>query len=61
MKAYKVPIIELTLNSTFITASECLVLASNPRAKDLIVLDLSCNPISVQGLLYLISPVNSEM
>eukprot|EP00347_Sterkiella_histriomuscorum_P018502 403345268 len=60
LKAYKTPILELTLNSTFITASECMMLGSNPRAKDLKSLDLSCNPISVQGLLYLISPKTSE-
>lgn len=38
-----------------------MVLSSNPRVKDLKSLDLSCNPISVQGLLYLISPKTSEL
>ncbi|CDW91018.1 UNKNOWN [Stylonychia lemnae] len=61
LKNYKTPIMELTLNSTFITASECMVLASNPRARELKSLDLSCNPISVQGLLYLISPKTSAI
>ena len=58
--SYKVPILELVLNSTFITANECLVLASNPRSKQLQKLDLSCNPISVLGLLHLINPRISE-
>lgn len=61
LRAQVTPIIEICLNSTFITASECLVIASNPRAHGLKILDLSCNPISVQGLLYLTSPSTSEL
>lgn len=60
LKAYDTPILELCLRSTFITASECMILASNPRAKELRSLDLTCNPISVQGLLYLTSPKTSD-
>jgi hypothetical protein len=60
LRAYRVPILELVLNSTFITANECLVLAANPRVKDLQTLDLSCNPISVLGLLHLTNPKTSE-
>jgi hypothetical protein len=41
------PILELTLNSTMITSSECLIIAANERVRDLRILDLSNNPISV--------------
>ncbi len=61
LTAYKVPILELSLNGTLITANECLVLASNMRASQLQSLDLSCNPISVLGLLHLIDPRTSEL
>lgn len=54
------PIMELTLNSTFLTASECLVLAENPQFENLRALDLSCNPITVKGLMYLVSPSHSK-
>tara|TARA_B110000285_G_scaffold149368_1_gene166756 strand:+ start:72 stop:329 length:258 start_codon:yes stop_codon:yes gene_type:complete len=54
------PILELQLNSTFLTASECLVLAENPQFEHLRSLDLSCNPITVKGLMYLISPTHSR-
>ena len=61
LTAYKVPILELVLQSTFITANECLVLAANARASQLQTLDLSCNPISVLGLLHLTNPRTSEL
>lgn len=61
LTAYKVPILELALNGTLITANECLVLAANVRASQLRSLDLSCNPISVLGLLHLIDPRTSEL
>ena len=54
------PILELTLNSTFLTASECLVLAENPQFENLRALDLSCNPITVKGLMYLVNPTHSR-
>lgn len=50
------PILELKLNSAFLTSSECLVLAANSRVSDLRVLDLSCNPITATGLLNLVHP-----
>jgi hypothetical protein len=50
------PILELKLNSAFLTSSECLVLAANSRMSDLRVLDLSCNPITATGLLNLVHP-----
>lgn len=53
------PILELKLNSTFLTASECLVLAGNERVRDLRTLDLSCNPITATGLLNLVHPRRS--
>ena len=55
------PILELKLNSTFLTASECLVLAANQRVSDLRVLDLSCNPITATGLLNLVHPRRSSL
>lgn len=58
--SYKVPILELVLNGTLITANECLVLAANPRAAELRSLDLSCNPITIIGLMYLIDPRTSD-
>jgi len=54
------PIIELQLNSTFLTASECLVLAENPQFANLKSLDLSCNPITAKGLVYLIDPAHTK-
>jgi hypothetical protein len=54
------PILELCLNSTFLTASECLVLAENPQFEHLRSLDLSCNPITAKGLLYLVHPNHSR-
>lgn len=56
----KQPILELCLNSTFLTASECLVLAENPQFESLRSLDLSCNPITVKGLMYLVNPSHSR-
>ena len=56
----KRPILELKLNSTFLTATECLVVASNQRVSDLRSLDLSCNPITAKGLLYLVHPQHSR-
>lgn len=53
-------IIELQLNSTFLTASECLVLAANPKLESLRVLDLSCNPITALGLINLVHPRRSS-
>jgi len=58
---YRVPILELVLCSTFITAKECLVLSANTKTRELQSLDLSCNPISLLGLLYLINPRTSEL
>jgi len=55
------PILELCLNSTFLTASECLVLAENPQFEHLRSLDLSCNPITAKGLLYLVHPSHSKL
>lgn len=54
------PILELSLVSTFLTASECLVLAENPQFEHLRSLDLSCNPITAKGLLYLVHPNHSR-
>lgn len=54
------PILDLCLNSTFLTASECLVLADNVRVKSLRTLDLSCNPITAVGLLNLVHPRRSQ-
>jgi hypothetical protein len=54
------PILELQLTSTFLTASECLVLAENPQFANLKSLDLSCNPITAKGLVYLIDPAHSQ-
>mmetsp|Transcript_38298 Transcript_38298/g.50229 ORF Transcript_38298/g.50229 Transcript_38298/m.50229 type:complete len:154 (+) Transcript_38298:397-858(+) len=54
------PILDLTLNSTFLTATECLVLASNVRVRSLRTLDLSCNPITAVGLLNLVHPRRSN-
>ena len=54
------PILDLRLNSTFLTATECLVLASNARVKSLRTLDLSCNPITAVGLLNLVHPRRSN-
>ena len=54
------PILDLTLNSTFLTATECLVLAGNARVKSLRTLDLSCNPITAVGLLNLVHPRRSN-
>lgn len=56
----EMPILELSLTSTFLTASECLVLAENPQFKFLRSLNLSCNPITAKGLLYLIHPTHSK-
>jgi hypothetical protein len=53
------PIVELKLNSTFLTASECLVIAGNPKARDMRLLDLSCNPITATGLFNLCHPHRS--
>ena len=55
------PILELVLNSTFLTASECLVMAENPQFENLRKLDLSCNPITAKGLLYLVHPTYSKL
>ena len=55
------PLLELTLNSTFITAPECLVLAENPQFEHLRSLDLSCNPITAKGLLYIVHPSHSKL
>ena len=55
----KRPILELKLNSTFLTATECLIVASNQRVSDLRSLDLSCNPITATGLLNLVHPRRS--
>lgn len=52
---------DLSLNSTFLTASECLVLASNQRVSTLRTLDLSCNPITAVGLLNLVHPRRSNL
>ena len=54
------PILDLTLNSTFLTASECLILAGNARVRNLRTLDLSCNPITAVGLLNLVHPRRSH-
>lgn len=54
------PILDLCLNSTFLTATECLVLADNTRVKSLRTLDLSCNPITAVGLLNLVHPRRSN-
>lgn len=51
---------ELQLNSTFLTASECLVLAANPNLATLRSLDLSCNPITALGLINLVHPRRSS-
>lgn len=51
---------ELQLNSTFLTASECLVLAANPKLASLRSLDLSCNPITALGLINLVHPRRSS-
>lgn len=55
-----IPILELQLNSTFLTASECLVLAGNKQLSQLKHLDLSCNPITITGLLNLVHPRRSS-
>ena len=55
------PILDLRLNSTFLTATECLVLASNSRVSSLRTLDLSCNPITAVGLLNLVHPRRSNL
>ena len=55
------PILDLCLNSTFLTATECLVLASNARVSTLRTLDLSCNPITAVGLLNLVHPRRSNL
>ena len=60
LKTITCPILELCLNSTFLTASECLVLSENPQFKNLRCLDLSCNPITIKGLVYLIDPQYSQ-
>lgn len=60
LKTLPQPILELCLNSTFLTASECLVLSENPQFANLRTLDLSCNPITIKGLVYLIDPQNSK-
>ena len=54
------PILDLCLNSTFLTATECLILASNERVESLRTLDLSCNPITAVGLLNLVHPRRSN-
>ena len=54
------PILDLVLNSTFLTATECLVLASNTKVRSLRTLDLSCNPITAVGLLNLVHPRRSN-
>lgn len=41
------PLIKLTLNSTFLTAGECLILSQNPKMKEIRKLDLSCNFLTV--------------
>ena len=46
----------LSLNGTFLTATECSVLAQNIQAANLRSLDLSCNHITAKGLLYLLGP-----
>ena len=51
---------ELRLNSTFLTAPECIVLAGNPNLAQLTTLDLSCNPLSIVGLINLIHPRRSN-
>ena len=61
LKTYKMPIIELSLNGTLITANECLIIAANSRASQIRSLDLSCNPITVIGLLHLIDPRTSDL
>ena len=53
-------IAELRLNSTFLTASECLVLSANPKLATLRTLDLSCNPITVLGFINLVHPRRSS-
>ena len=53
-------VVELTLQSTFLTASECLVLSANPKLTNLRSLNLSCNPITILGLINLIHPKWSQ-
>lgn len=52
-------ITELKLNSTFLTAPECLVIAGNESLKELKTLDLSCNPLTALGLVNLVHPRRS--
>ena len=60
LKALPVPILELQLNSTFVTASECNILSENPQFQFLRSLDLSCNPVTIKGLMNLIDPKTSQ-
>jgi len=50
---------DLCLNSTFLTAPECLVLAGNESLTRLKSLDLSCNPLTALGLINLVHPRRS--
>lgn len=61
IRIYRVPIVELSLEGTLITASECLVLATIPQISTLQKLNLSSNPITILGLLHLIDPRVSEL
>jgi Leucine-rich repeat (LRR) protein len=61
LRIYHVPIVELSLEGTLITASECLVLATIPQISTLQRLNLSSNPITILGLLHLLDPRVSEL
>jgi len=54
-------LLELRLSSCKILTQECLQIASSPIAQSLRSLDLSCNPIKLQGLLNLLDPRVSQL
>lgn len=52
---------ELKLQDIDIVPQECLKLAMDPRVEELTHLDLSCNPISFQGLSNLLDKKKSKL
>jgi hypothetical protein len=54
-------LLELRLSSCKIMTQECLQIAGSPIAQNLRSLDLSCNPIKLQGLLNLLDPRLSQL
>jgi hypothetical protein len=60
LRAMRNPLLELQMVNCCITANECLIIAGNEMVKQLVALDLSCNAISVLGLLHLCNPKTSE-